>query len=399
MRPTNARLLAVLPLCCCGAIVQAQGLSPLSFEAGYSVQHDSNLFRLPDGTNTQALLGRDSAAEQIDVRSLGMSFDKSWSLQNLRLNYRVVDYQYQNFSYLNFTALNYNMAWRWAVTPRVTGTLSASQQEVQSSFSDYQGYSTRNTRTDRSRGFNLRAEVDGLWSVLGSLSSVLRVNQQPVLAGNDYKAVVTEVGVQYERPTLSSAKAVVRQTDGTYLNRSVSSSAQADNRFTQTNYELSLRRAPGGWSDANLMLGYLDRTHPNLPQRNFAGGIGRADLTFAPDGKVSTQLGYAYDRSDYLGTATNYVVTQRRYLGLSWRTTERTSLSLRHSLFSSNYGGSTASAGDRVDEGRESLLSASWQPDRHLAITASLQRTARASNQSTQEYASQLASVSVQAYF
>lgn len=399
MRTADTRPLAVLLACCLGATTQAQGLSPLTFEAGYSTQRDDNLFRLSDGANTQALLGRSSAAEQIDIRSLGMNFDKSWSLQNLRLNYRVVDYQYKNFSYLDFTALNYSMAWRWAVTPSVTGTLSGSEQEVQSSFSDFQGYSTRNTRTDRNRGFNLRAEIDGLWSVLASLSSVLRLNQQPVLAGNDYKGVVTELGAQYERPGLSSAKAVVRQTDGSFLNRSLSSSSEADNRFIQTNYEFSLRRAPGGWSDASLMLGYVDRRHPNLPQRDFAGGIGRAALTFSPDGKVSTQLGYSYDRSDFVGTTTNYVAIQRRNVGLTWRATELSTVSVRHSRFSGNFGASLTSSVDRVDEGRESVLSFGWQPDRRLAITASMQKTARTSTQSTLNFASHLASLSVQAYF
>lgn len=401
MRPAHFRRCVAL-LACCGFSVTApaQGLSPFAFEAGYTMQRDDNLFRLPDGANTQALLGRGSAAEQIDIRSLGLSFDKSWSLQNLRLNYRVVDYQYSNFGYLNFTAMNHDMAWRWSVTPRVTGTLGSSRHEVLSSFSDFQGYSNRNIRTDSRQTFQARAEIDGLWTLLGSLSATRRENQQPVLAGNDYSGVSTEAGVLYERKSLDSARFVVRQTDGRYLNRSLPSSGQFDERFAQQNYELALRWIPGGWSDLNVMLGYLDRRHPNYPQRDFSGTTGRAEAVFLPGGKTRLTLIYARELSDYLSSTSSYLVSDQRIVRLSWQADSRMALSLQHSNNAGSYNGAVVPVSTlREDKLRDSTLSASWQAHDRIAISASLQHIARRSNQTGLDYDSQMTSLSLQANF
>lgn len=376
----------------------AQAFTPISFDAGYTVQRDDNLFRLADNANTRALLGRDSAAEQIDIRSLGMTFDKSWSLQNLRLVYRVVDYQYQNFSYLNFTALNHDLAWRWNFTPRVSGTLSSSDQEVQSSFTDFQGYSTRNTRTDSSRGFSTRAELDGLWNVQGSISTVRRVNQQQLLSGNDYSGQVLEAGVQYDRPTLNSAKLTVRQTDGIYLNRSLPSAGLYDDRFRQMNYEMEVRWIPSGWSDMSAMAGYLDRTHPNYAQRNFGGFIGRGDLNMTLLANTRATLGYARELGDYLSNTSSYTITDRRSASITWQATSRIQFGLQHSQSTSDFFGAvTPTSVQREDGNRSSTLSASWQPDERISLMASWQTISRTSNQAGFDFVSHLASLTLQA--
>ncbi len=394
------RLLALLACCGCNAAAPAQGLSPLAFEAGYTVQRDSNLFRLSDTANPNQLLGRSSAAEQIDIRSVGLNFDKSWSLQNLQLGYRVVDYAYQNFSYLNFTAQNYQLDWRWSFTPRVTGTLSSSRQELLSSFSDFQGYSTRNIRTDSKQSFQAKAEIDGLWSLLGGLSTVRRENQQPVLAGNDYSGLSTEAGVLYERRSLDSARFVVRQTDGRYLNRSLPSSGLFDERFSQQNYELTLRWIPGGWSDLSVMLGYLDRHHPNYPQRDFSGTTGRAEAAFLPGGNTRLTLIYARELSDYLSSTSSYLVTDQRIVRLSWQASARMALNLQHSNSAGRYHGAVVPVSTQRDDSlRDSTLSASWQAHDRIAISASMQHIARRSNQPGLDYDSQMTSLSLQANF
>jgi exopolysaccharide biosynthesis operon protein EpsL len=396
-RPSNH--LTFLLLCSSYATgVSAQAFDPISFDASYAVQRDDNLFRLSDNANTRALLGRDSAAERIDIRSLGMTFDKSWSLQNLRLVYRVVDYQYQNFSYLSFTALNHDLAWRWNFTPRVTGTLSSSEQEVQSSFTDFQGYSIRNTRTDSSRGFSTRAEIDGLWNVQGSVSTVRRVNQYQLLSGNDYSGQVVEAGVQYDRPTLNSAKLSVRQTDGTYLNRSLPSAGLYDDRFRQMNYEMEMRWIPSGWSDVSVMAGYLDRTHPNYAQRNFAGVIGRGDLNMTLIGNTRATLGYTRELGDYLSNTSSYTVTDRRAAGLTWQATNRIQFGLQHSQSTSSFFGAvTPTSSQREDDNRSSTLSASWQPDERISLMASWQTISRTSNQAGLDFVSHMASLTLQA--
>ena len=103
----------------------AEGNQELQFRASATVVHDSNLFRLPADANLLALIGRDSAAERVAITTLGVNYNKAYSLQNVELDMSLVKYDYQNFSYLGFSAFNYRGAWRYAFTPRFRGTLSS----------------------------------------------------------------------------------------------------------------------------------------------------------------------------------------------------------------------------------------------------------------------------------
>ena len=108
IRPLSWRA-AALCIMFSSAPAWAQVQDTFKFNAAYSRQSDSNLFRLPAAAN---------AAEQVGITSLGFNFNKAYSLQRFELNLSLIDYQYQNFSYLSFAAQNYNAAWRWSLTPQ-----------------------------------------------------------------------------------------------------------------------------------------------------------------------------------------------------------------------------------------------------------------------------------------
>ena len=115
-KPMRIILGLLLAALCPLALAQSQ--DPLTLIASYSLQTDSNIYRLPAAANAQALLGRADASEQIGVSSLGLSFKTKQSMQQFELSATAIDYQYQNFNYLSFTATNFDAAWRWSFTPR-----------------------------------------------------------------------------------------------------------------------------------------------------------------------------------------------------------------------------------------------------------------------------------------
>ena len=119
---------AVLLLSVHGA-ARAEGDDVFTLSADTSLVRDNNLFRLSSSANTLALIGRDSAAEQINITTLGVRAAKSYSLQRFELGASVVDQRYQNFSYLNSVANNYDAAWRWSLTPSFHGNLVNSRRE------------------------------------------------------------------------------------------------------------------------------------------------------------------------------------------------------------------------------------------------------------------------------
>ena len=164
----------------------AQEDSGLTLSASYAMQTDSNLFRLPASANVQAQTGKSSAAEQIGVSTLGIGFNTTQSLQKFELDASVVDYRYQNFSYLSFNAINYNAAWRWSITPRFTGSVTVDRKETLNSFSDFNGFNTRNTRIDSNNRLDTVYELDGPWRLVAGVGQTKQSNEKALVAGGDY---------------------------------------------------------------------------------------------------------------------------------------------------------------------------------------------------------------------
>lgn len=132
MRVRHALSPATLLFIGCLTPAWAQEEPTIRLSAAYARQTDSNLYRLSATslTNAQTLIGRADASEQIGITTLGVNFNKAYSLQRLELGLNLVDYSYQNFSNLSFTAQNYTAAWRWALTPRLTGNLTRERSET-----------------------------------------------------------------------------------------------------------------------------------------------------------------------------------------------------------------------------------------------------------------------------
>jgi len=260
---------ALMALAATGASHAQQ--DPLTLTAGYTVQTDSNLFRLPSSANTQNLIGKSSAAETIGVTALGIGFNTKQSLQTLAVNLNVVDYQYQNFKYLSFTANNYDAAWQWALTPRITGSLTTDRKETLNSFADFNGYSQRNQRLDTSTRFDATYELDGPWRLIAGTSTTRQQNQLAQVTGSDFTTNAVDAGVRYVFSSGSNISYQMRAGKGSYLNRVVPNTSFQDSEYTQIDNDLRLRWDLGGGTAANANLTHINRTHPTYSQRDYSG--------------------------------------------------------------------------------------------------------------------------------
>ena len=370
---------------CAGAALAQE--SPLVLTAGYTVQTDSNLFRLPSNANTRALIGKDSAAEQIGVTTLGFGLNTQQSLQKFEFDASVVDYKYQNFNYLSFTASNYSAAWRWAVTPRLTGSFSSQRKETLNSFSDSTNYSQRNQRLDTDTGFNAEYQLDGAWRVLGGLNTARQVNQLAGLAGSDYTTNNASTGMRYAFASSSQITYQLRLGQGTYLNRVVPNSGQFDDSFKQWDNDLRLRWALGGNSSATAYITHINRTHPTYGQRDYSGFNTGATLDWALSGKSGLNLGYSHTLDAYATSTSNYSQTDKLSVSPVWQFSPKASLRLRYEWAQRDYLGSPGTASStRRDTTRDTSVSINWQPYQQVALSAALQGASRGSNQSGLDY-------------
>ncbi|MDR7305614.1 exopolysaccharide biosynthesis operon protein EpsL [Rhodoferax saidenbachensis] len=364
--------------------------SPLTLSAGYTVQTDSNLFRLPSNANVQALTGQGSKAENIGVTTLGIGFNTQQSLQKFEFDLSLVDYRYQNFNYLSFTASNYSAAWRWALTPRWTGNFTSDRKETLNSFSDYQGYTQRNLRVDTTTRLDTLYELDGPWRALAGASTTRQSNQQALTAGGDYAYTSADGGLRYAFASGSSITYQARIGNGNYLNRTIPNTGQFDDSFKQIDNDLRLRWVIGGGSVAEIYGTHINRTHPNYSQRDYNGFNTGANLNWALSGKSSVFIGFSHTLDAYATANTNYSQTDKFSIGPLWQFSPKASVRLRHDWAQRSYLGapSGATSSDRSDITRDTSLSIDWAPHQKIALSAGLQSATRGSNQAGLDYES-----------
>ena len=383
---THTYFHVAVALSACAGVANAQE-DPLVITAGYTVQTDSNLFRLPSGANTQTLIGKDSAAEQIGVTTVGFGLNTYQSLQKFEFDLNLVDYNYKNFNYLSFTASNYNAAWRWALTPALTGSFTSSRKETLNSFSDFTSYRQRNQRIDTNTSFNAEYQLDGVWRVLGGVGTTRQANQQAVLAGSDYTSNTANAGVKYAFSSGSSITYLARLGSGTYLNRTVPNAGLFDDNFKQFDNDLRLRWTLGGNSGAEIYLTHVNRTHPTYGQRDYNGFNTGANVDWAISGKTALNVGFSHTLDAYATTNSNYSQTDKISIGPVWQFSPKAALRLRYDWAQRDYLGSPgATASTRRDTTRDTSVSINWQPYQQLALSAALQGASRGSNQAGLDY-------------
>lgn len=363
---------------------------PLTLSASYTAQTDSNLFRLPSGANVQALTGQSSTAEYIGITTVGLGFKTQQSLQKFELDLSLVDYKYQNFRYLSFTGTNYAAAWRWAVTPRWTGNFTSDRKETLNSFSDYQGYSSRNLRVDTTTRLDTVYELDGPWRAVGGLSTTRQSNQQSLSAGGDYTYSSLEGGIRYAFATGSAITYQMRLGNGSYLNRAIPNTGQFDDSFKQIDHDLRLRWSVGGGNFAEVYGTYIHRLHPNYGQRDYDGLNAGANLNWSITGKSSLFVDVSHTLDAYATANTNYSQTNRIGVGPAWQFSPKASARLRHDWAERSYLGAPLGATNsgRSDITRDTTLAVDWAPHQKIALSAGLQSASRSSNQPGLDYES-----------
>ncbi|MFM8899856.1 MAG: XrtB/PEP-CTERM-associated polysaccharide biosynthesis outer membrane protein EpsL [Burkholderiales bacterium] len=349
---------------------------------GYALQHDSNLFRLPSNVNASSLTGRPERDEWIGVASVGLAFKKDYSLQQVALSLNVLDYHYRHFSYLDFTAINYNAAWRWSLTPRLTGVASTERIETLNSFADFQNTNQRNQRTDINSLFDAEYALDGSWRLLGGVARATQSNELPLVGESDTRSNSAKAGVRYVFPSNSSLAYVYKHTSGRYLDRLLPSSGFFDDRFSQDDHEVALKWLFSGKSSAEIRAAYIQRDHPTYAQRDYDGLVASGSLNWGWSDKLLLSIGAVQELTSYQTENSNYSQTQRFFINPVWRVSPKTTLRFRHDWARIDYRGQPTllPTTDRADKTNATLLGLEWRVARPVLLSASIQQQRRSSN-------------------
>jgi exopolysaccharide biosynthesis operon protein EpsL len=357
---------------------------------GASLTRDDNLFRLPPGSNPQLLLGKSSGADWITTTSLGLRIDKPWSLQRFQLDATATVYRYRSFSYLDFDGLDYRAAWRWQLTPRLTGSLTADRQQALINYADYRtNYTVRNTRTNDDRHFDADWWLHGSWHLIGGISEYQGRNTQTFNAQDDFRLNSAEAGAKYVAESGSSVSLLGRSGRGDYLNRVVGPGSLYDNHFDQHEAELRASWLVSGKSNLDGTLSHVERRHEHFANLDYSGTTGRLDYRWTPTGKLQVDFVAARDIASYqdlspYGYQSTYYVADSLSIAPLWQVGAKTALRLRYDQSQRDFRGDMSPSlllpYQRNDKPRTLLLGIDWAPTRTLSVSGTLQWDRRSSN-------------------
>ena len=377
----------------------ADELDVLNVTLGSSLRHETNLFRLPSNTNPQVSLGQPRLSDWITRSSASLSFNKAYGLQRFELQGTYTAYRYDTFDYLNFDGKDYRASWLWSLTPRFTGEFFFGQTESPVSYTDFRGRSLNIQRSQIQR-VSADWKIRGAWYLTGGIDRTVFTNSAAFTQVGSTEMNTVEGGIKYAAPSGASLALVVRESDGRFLNRTLSAGSQFDSRYTQNDTSLRLHKWLTGKSLIDGSAGYLSRTHENFPQRDFSGPIYQLAYQWFATGKITLNANVGRNLFSFQEPTNSYFVTNYVNLIPAWQMTAKTSTRLTLGVDHRNYEGPIVPTPLlRRDTIYSAGLTFDWTVTRNFTLETSFRHDKRDSNRIGFDFNDNIAALSLQAHF
>jgi exopolysaccharide biosynthesis operon protein EpsL len=374
------RLLVIVGLVpCAHALADQQDVFNVYAQSGYT--HDSNLYRLDDGVNP-SIDGETSRSDNILGITAGLRLDKPISQQRFRLDASASRNIYANYDFLSHSTFQYDGAWNWHLTPRISGILSLARSEALNGFDNYRTYDVQSMRTTYTNRFEADYWLRSNWHSLVGLVHDKRTNTESYQQESDNRSLGWNVGVKYDRGTGRSLTIRYIQRDGDYLNRPVDYINYLDDAYTQRDYEFTLAYPINDKTRLEGVVAYVDRTHPNIDERDYDGWRGQVGLDWKLSGKIGLKAEVHRRTEPWQDSESSYAITTGLSVGPQWAITAKQSLDARVEYDNRQHEGALPiSLGPlREDDRMAFSVQWGWEPTRTLNVGASVRWEQRDSN-------------------
>jgi exopolysaccharide biosynthesis operon protein EpsL len=382
--------------------VHADQQDTISYSVGLTHQYDNNLFRLPSGVNPQPLVGKSARDDRITTATLGIKFSKAYSLQQLEASYEHISNRYDTYDFLNHDADNFRGAWRWQLTPRLTGNLTANRTQALVSFGDFRNYNTRNLRTNTA----FRADADwnvfrNGWHLRGGVERNRTSNSQVFVQDEGSEVTGADLGLRYVFPSSNWIDYVSSTGQGTYLGRRLDPVNQLDDGFRDTRNELRIYWLAHGKSLIEGSVGYLARNNNHYSSRDYSGGVGSLKWTWTPTGKLALVVSWKRDMAAYTDVASSYYLQDVYSISPMWQVSAKIRLSLKFDHNTRDFRGPVTllPVTARHERSDTAQFVAEWTPLRALNISGYLIEDRREANQAGFSYQDRIAGANVRLDF
>ncbi|MBA3695713.1 MAG: exopolysaccharide biosynthesis protein [Methylotenera sp.] len=351
-------------------------------------EHDSNLFRLPDGQQPPNA----ERSDNIWDSNVGFSIDKDYSLQRFKFDYTHESVKYDNATFLNFEANNYFGAWLWAITPGLTGTLSTKRTTDLVPFLDYQTFN-QNMRVTKEHIFNFDYSPHNVWHLVGGYSKLDVENSQPFIQQTSYKQNQVELGAKYTFPSNSYIMFKHKNRNG---EQAESAFGLISSGFKEKEEELSAFWLISGKSKASANFGHVTRDDDLYSVRDFSGYFGGINYAWDITGKINLAVDISRRIASYQDQFSSYNTIDTLSIKPTWAITSKvsltaTALASKRKFLGDGYNTSPLT---RVDSGVYYAIGADWTPRSTIKVGVALQHDVRNSNDFLdRDYSANIASI------
>ncbi len=300
----------------------ALGSDTVFISANAGVSYDDNLFRLE---RDQPLSSQNKSRDDMLYRfGLGLSADVPVSRQRFRANLNITDYRYSRNSYLNYVGGSGSGSWLWAVGEDWHGDLGMSLSRTLQSF-DYANTAQHNIITNQAYFFNPRYRFAPNFELQGGLNYTTVTNSFDQAKTSDYKQTGLQLGIAYIFPSANSIGLQLQSWNVEFNNPS-SPNSTTDNAYRDNRFSTFFNAQLTGKSSVDGSIGYKQRRHENLPQRDFNGWTGSVGWGYNATGRISLRLLASRDVGGIEDIATTYARTYSLVVTPTYQLTSKISL-------------------------------------------------------------------------
>ena len=360
---------------------------PLDLWAQAGIMLDSNAFRLADGTDARAVLGKKEKWDAVMRYGLGGGVrQRVFGRQTVRLSARGDYYDYQRYNTLDHFAYGLLGEWLWEFGENLTGTAGyertnglADPAEVQRPLKD----EITADRLYATAAYRITPD----WRLHGGADKARaeRTGDRDEI-NTDY--TTTRLGLSYLTPLGNTLGVEGRRSEGSApVSEIIDPTGQfANNDFTESEVAVFLTYNLGAQLLVGGRVGRTKRSYSEVPVEAFNSTTYRAHADWRPGTKIGFLFEVYREPRAVLEIDATHVDARGIAFGPRWAPTAKLVFYARLSNENREFQALEPGLPNRDETARTIRLGAGWEPQRHIRIGAGIDYGERSSNTAGRDY-------------
>lgn len=364
--------------------------------------YDSNLFRLQNDEAADAVLGGRSRAESHHTLAAGMDATFRINRQAVLAHAEYNRTWFNRYSRLNHDGRDAYLKWDWLLGSVVSGNVGVAETLAQASYAHVRQPVSNLIRTRRYFA-HAAVGLDDPWLVKFGAERIDRNHEASLLDEQDATVDAVSAGVQLRSRKGSTLELISERRDGRYPNRQAVGPRPIANDYVQSDNGVAVVWLPAGNTKLSARLNYTERSHEEVPQRDFSGLTGFLGADWRVTGKTTLSASAHREIGAIENDTATYTLNEGVVLGADWKSTDKLAFNARFRHDEIAYAGDPgfvlAWSPSREDRLTTMQAGAEYSVSENVTLGAALKRGVRDSSEDLASYAYNSALLSVRGDF